>query len=84
VGLPRTPSYRTGWLVFDGGAVWFVFRAHLASRRVPVPPVRAVELRPGPMVDTLRATSEQRVFTVFLLKDGPPAAHAAAELAPGG
>jgi hypothetical protein len=83
LALPRTPAYRTGWLVFDGRGAAFIFRAGLATRRVSLPPVTGVEVWPGPMADAVRATAAERQgFTLFLLKDGPPAAHTAAELAP--
>jgi hypothetical protein len=84
VALPRTPAYRTGWLLFDASGASFVYRSRLSTRRVPLPSLRAVEVRPGIMADALRATTDQRVFTLFLLKDGPSAANTAAELKPGG
>jgi hypothetical protein len=80
VGLPRTPAYRTGWLVFDGDGPCFIARSRLAGRRTPIPLVERLEVQAGSMVDVLRASGAQ-AFTLFLLKDGPPAAVAAAELA---
>lgn len=80
VGLPRTAAYRTGWLVFDAAGPCFIYRAWLGMRRVPLPSVSALEVRPGPMIDVLRVTSGPPPFALFLLKDGPSAAHVAAEL----
>jgi len=82
IALPRTAAYRTGWLIFDADGPGFIYRTLIATRRVPLPPAHQVELRPGTMMDALRATGDDRSFTLFLLKDGPPAVLAAAELAP--
>jgi len=80
VGLPRAPAYRTGWLLFDIAGASFVFRVGPATRRVPVAPGEGVEVITGHMVDTIYVAAE-RPFRLFLLKDGPAAASAAAELA---
>lgn len=80
IGLPRTAAYRTGWLVFDAGGACFIHATPLTARRTPLPPVAAVEVRPGPMVDVLRVIASTPPLTLFLLKDGPSPANVTAEL----
>jgi hypothetical protein len=81
-GLPRVGAYRNGWLVFTCHGPRFVYRSFLGARSTPLPGATAVNLRTGILTDALdiRADDNGRSFTLFLLKDGPPARIAAAEL----
>jgi hypothetical protein len=80
LGLPGVPAYRSGWLVLDARGRHFIYPRLFTARALALPPIRTVDLRPGPMVDVLRATTDGRGFTLFLLKDGPSSANAVAEL----
>lgn len=81
LGLRGAGAYRNGWLVLDDrGTATFVFRAVIGRRSVALPAIREIELRPGPVTDAIRATSEQGTFTLFLLKDGPTMDHTVAAL----
>lgn len=71
LGLRGTGAYRNGWLVLDANGPHFVFRALTGARRVPLPRIDDLELRPGPITDALRASGQNGTFTLFLLKDGP-------------
>jgi hypothetical protein len=83
-GLPGTGAYRHGWLVFAPEGPSFVYRANFRTRSTPVPKAGLVELRTGILSDALelRTNGGGRAgnFTIYLLKDGPPAAITAAEL----
>jgi hypothetical protein len=80
VGVPGAGAYRTGWLVVGGSGNAFVFRSFIAARRIELPRFDESRLEPGPLCDSLHFKSEKRSFTLFLLKDGPPADQALAEL----
>lgn len=81
LGLRGAGAYRNGWLVFDDlGTARFVFRAITGPRSVTLPPITRLELRPGPVTDAIRASSEHGTFTLFLLKDGPSMDRAATAL----
>jgi hypothetical protein len=81
-GLPRVGAYRNGWLVFTCDGPTFVYRSLFGARATPLPHPAAVQLRAGVLADVLdvRVAGNGRPFTLFLLKDGPPAPLAAAEL----
>jgi hypothetical protein len=80
LGLPGVAAYRCGWLLLDGRGRSFVFRRRLRFHTLGLPPVHAVQVFPAPMADVLRAAGDPRGFTLFLLKDGPSAENAVAEL----
>lgn len=65
--------YRNGWLVFDRGIAFFLFRRISRPTRVPLPRPISLELRRGFLADTVTAGSGDGAFTLHLLKDGPPA-----------
>jgi hypothetical protein len=80
-GLPGAGAYRNGWLVFTPGGPRFVYSAGFRSRCAELPAVHRLELRRGILTDTLEFRPETGAcVTLFLLKDGPPADLAAAEL----
>jgi hypothetical protein len=83
-GMPGIGAYRHGWLIFAGGAPHFVYRALFRTRCTRLPETASVQLRSGILTDTLHVQSNgagtPRIFTLYLLKDGPAPAVAAAEL----
>ena len=79
-GVPRAGAYRYGWLVLEQGVPAFVFRSFLSSRRVELPRAAGGRVRPGLMMDVLELDSPDRRYAVFLLKDGPAAEAALAEI----
>lgn len=82
-GLPRIGAWRNGWIVFTCDGPRFVYRAAFRTRSAALPGAVDVQLRAGLLADALdiRTAPDARPFTLFLLKDGPPASVAAAELA---
>jgi hypothetical protein len=79
-GLPGAGAYRQGWLVFTCDGPCFVYTSRFRSRIADLAGVHPVALRRGVLADTLEVQAGERPFTFFLLKDGPPADLAAAEL----
>lgn len=83
-GMPRVGAYRNGWLVFTCDGPRFVYRSLLGARCTSLPAMADIRLHRGLMTDALYVTATgdaaTRVFTIFLLKDGPPPQVAAAEL----
>jgi hypothetical protein len=88
-GLPRAGAYRLGFLVFSADAPRFVYRSLFRTRSAELRDVTAVAVQRGVLTDTLDvavassgngAARRARTITFFLLKDGPPAHVAAAEL----
>jgi hypothetical protein len=79
-GIPKTGAYRNGWLVVEHGSPVFVFRSFLSSRRVVLPRAAGGRVRPGLMLDVLELEAEGSRYAVFLLKDGPAAEAALAEI----
>jgi hypothetical protein len=86
-GLGGVGAYRAGWLVFTCDGPRFVYRALFRSRSRELAGISQVRLRPGLMADALDVSTNggsngrrDRTFTIYLLKDGPSADVAAAEL----
>jgi hypothetical protein len=81
-GLPRVGAYRNGWLVFTCYGPRFVYRSLFRTRSADLPGAAAVHVRDGVLADAIdvRTVGNGDSFTLFLLKDGPPARIAAAEL----
>lgn len=85
IGMPDVASYRHGWLVFTGAGPRFVHRSLFRTRSTALPPLTDVRLHRGVLTDVLELHANgpgrrARRFTLHLLKDGPPAHMAAAEL----
>ncbi len=80
IGLPGAGAYRTGWLVVGNDGNAFVFQSFMSARRIVLPAFTASRIEPGPLSDSLHFESGKRPFTLLLLKDGPPAEQALAEL----
>jgi hypothetical protein len=79
-GLRGVGSYKNGWIVITDGAPVFVYLSLLGARRLPLPVVSQAELRRGVWTDVVEFMDGGSSCTVFLLKDGPPAEIALAEL----
>jgi hypothetical protein len=83
-GMPGVGRYRHGWLVFAGDRPRFVYRALFRTRAADLPAPLEVRLTGGVLTDTLslhaNGSGPPRRLTLYLLKDGPPAALARAEL----
>jgi hypothetical protein len=83
-GLPSAGEFRHGWLVFTCDGPRFVYSSRFRARFAELAGIHTVALRPGVLADTVEIRAgQQQPVTFILLKDGPPAALAAAELAPG-
>jgi hypothetical protein len=80
-GLPRAGAYRHGWLVFTHDGARFVYTTGFGARAETLPGNGNVVLHRGVLADTIELAGAQQQITLFLLKDGPPAELAAAELA---
>jgi hypothetical protein len=65
--------WRNGWLVFDRGVAFFVYRQKFRSRRIQLHRPVDATVRPGLLADTLEVQTEPAGYTLHLLKDGPPA-----------
>ncbi|MGK7313155.1 MAG: DUF4126 domain-containing protein [Candidatus Longimicrobiales bacterium M2_2A_002] len=75
--------FRNGWLILTDRGPVFSYRTLLGTRRIDLPPPRAVEHEPGVWADILRVhTDEDTDYTLFLLRDGPPIELAVRNLSP--
>lgn len=81
-GAPGVGAYRNGWLVLGDDSPSFLYRSFFRPRRLVLAPLRSASVRPGEWVDILDLETSSGDCTVFLLKDGPSAHRAAADLAP--
>ena len=79
-GLKGVGSYKNGWIVISDGQPVFVYLSLLGARRLALPVISQAELKRGLWTDTVEITNAGSSCTVFLLKDGPPAEIALAEL----
>jgi hypothetical protein len=85
LGVPEAGAYRNGWLLLDRGRTAFLYRSLLRAHRVELPGAASARVRGGMLTDMLDVeTADQSRFTIFLLKDGPPAATALADMRPPG
>ncbi|MGH8630460.1 MAG: DUF4126 domain-containing protein [Burkholderiales bacterium] len=80
-GLPGVPAYRTGWLVISYDRTSFLYRSMVGSRSLPLPPLGQPEVRRGVWTDAVEFhLNGGKRCTLFLLKDGPSAEVAVADL----
>jgi hypothetical protein len=79
-GLPGVGSCRNGWLVLTPSGPTFLFAGLLGARRADLPGPRRTELDTGPWVHTIRVHHDDGAFTLYLLRDGPPAESTISEL----
>lgn len=97
-GLPGIGAYRHGWLVFTCDGPRFLYRRLFRTRMAELPASTTIDLTNGMLTDILvvhtngaalipphppkPATGAAHSFTIYVLKDGPPARVTAAELVP--
>lgn len=79
-GLPRVGAYRNGWLVIERDGPSFVYRSMFRTRRLGLAPAPEGRVRRGLMLDVLEIENLDRRYAIFLLKDGPAAEAALAEM----
>ncbi len=79
-GLKGVGSYKNGWIVISDNEPVFVYLSLLGAKRLALPVISEAELKRGLWTDTVEINHAGRSCTVFLLKDGPPAEIALAEL----
>lgn len=80
-GLRGVGSYRNGWLVISCEGASFLYRSLGRPRKLALEPLRPVRIQKGLLADTLHLEDERkRGCTLFLLKDGPSADTALADL----
>ena len=75
-------SYRNGWIVLsDGVSPIFIYQSLRGPRTLPLPKITQVDVRRGIWTDTVEINhGNGAACTMFLLKDGPPAHIALAEI----
>ncbi|MBI4410627.1 MAG: DUF4126 domain-containing protein [Gemmatimonadetes bacterium] len=73
-------AYRNGWLVITPDSRVFLYRSRFRPRRLELPLGRSGSVRHGLWADALELETDHARFTMFLLKDGPPAEAAISEL----
>jgi hypothetical protein len=81
-GLRTAGRFRNGWLVLEPRSSAFVFRSLFRSRRFDFPPVTHVSVRNALLADIVDLHTGSETFTLFLLKDGPPADVALSRIGP--
>lgn len=85
-GLPRVGEYRNGWVVVTCDGPSFYYRSLFRTRAAALPAGSGINVRRGLVTDALdvggSANGKHSLpgYTIFLLKDGPPAQVTAAEL----
>lgn len=81
-GVKGVGSYRNGWIVLpDGGVPVFVYRSLTGPKQLTLPAIHQAAVRRGIWADTVEINQDNgSACTVYLLKDGPPAHIALAEL----
>lgn len=80
-GLRGVGAYRNGWLVISSDGASFLYRSLGRPRKLALEPLRPVRIHKGILADTLQLEDEHsRGCTLFLLKDGPSAETALADL----
>lgn len=80
-GMPGVSAYRCGWLVFSYDQTSFLYRSLLGGRSLPMPRLSQLVMRRGIWTDTIDFSLNGKAGTIYLLKDGPSAEVAIADLA---
>jgi hypothetical protein len=80
-GVPGVGAYRSGWVVLSCDRASFVYRSAFGRRCLHLPPLRQPEVRRGVWTDAVDFSVNGSRCTLFLLKDGPGAEIALADLA---
>jgi len=78
-GLKGVGAYRSGWLVISDDGLAFVYRSLLGARACDLPRGPAVQHEDGLWADVVQVDADDG-YTLFLLKDGPAADLALADL----
>ncbi|MGH7466532.1 MAG: DUF4126 domain-containing protein [Longimicrobiales bacterium] len=80
-GLPGVAAYRNGWLVLCYDRTSFLYRSFIGFRCLHLPPLSEPQVRRGVWTDAVEFhVSDGKRCTLFLLKDGPAAEVAVADL----
>jgi hypothetical protein len=79
-GMKGVGSYKNGWIVLSDGRPTFVYLSFLRARAFTIARIEQAEVRRGVWTDTVDFTCANSHCTLFLLKDGPRADVALAEL----
>jgi hypothetical protein len=79
-GVKGLGSYKNGWLVMCDEQPLFVYLSLLRPRTMPMPTLVEPRVRRGIWTDTVEFRNSHGDCTLFLLKDGPSAEIALAEL----
>jgi hypothetical protein len=79
-GAKGVGSYKNGWIVIGDHQPFFLYLSLLRPRKLALPAMTEAELRRGLWTDSVEVKSSGTSCTLILLKDGPPAAIALAEL----
>ncbi len=80
-GLPGVAAYRYGWVVVCYDRTSFLYRSLVGVRSLPLPPLGDPEVRRGVWTDAVEfSLIGGKRCTLFLLKDGPAAEVALADL----
>ena len=79
-GMKGVGAYKNGWLVVADGRPIFVYHSLLRARALTLARIEAPQVRHGLWTDSVDFKCADRKCTLFLLKDGPRAEIALAEL----
>jgi|SRR5687767_3986154 len=80
-GVPGVGAYRCGWLVLSYDRACFLYQSVFGGRSLPLPRLEHPQVRHGVWTDSVEFQVGKRRGTLFLLKDGPTAEVAVADLA---
>lgn len=80
LGVKGVGSYRNGWVVLSDGEPVFVYVSMLRARSLPIPQLDEASVRRGIWTDSVEFKNSNCPCTLFLLKDGPSAELALAEI----
>jgi len=80
-GLRGVGAYRNGWLVISSDGAVFLYRSLGRPRKLVLETLRPTRVQKGLLADTLQLEDERnRSCTLYLMKDGPSAETALADL----
>lgn len=79
-GVKGVGSYRNGWVVLCDGQPVFVYASMMRAKVLPLPKMSDPHIRRGVWTDAVEFKCSSSSCTLFLLKDGPAAELAVAEL----
>jgi hypothetical protein len=79
-GLKGVGAYKNGWVVLTHEQPVFLYLSLLRPRQLSLPRITDARVRRGIWTDSLEFENANATCTIFLLKDGPSAESALAEL----